>query len=72
MILPASAQSLQLWCCSDRLVVAVDRKQVEKLGIEHLVLLCKDENDAPKVADEPGVDTLVTAICCDQDIGNLG
>ena len=71
-VVSSGAKSLMFGGCSDRLVVAVDRKQVEKLGIEHLVLLSKDENDAPKVADQPCVDALVTAVRRHQDVWNLG
>ena len=57
---------------SDRLVVAVDRKQVEKLGIKHLVLLCKDEHDAPQVADKPSVNRLVSTVRRHEDVGYFG
>ena len=45
---------------------------MEVLGLEHLVLLSEDEDDAPEVADEPRVDALVAAIRGHQNVGDLG
>ena len=45
---------------------------MEELRIEHLVLLSKDKDNAPQVADEPCVDTLIPTVRCDQNVWNLG
>ena len=54
------------------LVVAIDGEKMEKLWVEHLVLLGENEDDAPKVGDKPGIDALVAAVCSYEDVRNLG
>ena len=41
---------------SHPLTVVVDGEEMEVFGVEHLILLRKDENDAPEVRDKPCVD----------------
>ena len=57
---------------SDRSVVIVYREEVEVLGLEHLVLLREDEDDAPQVTDQPSVNRLVATIGRHEDVGDFG
>lgn len=45
---------------------------MEVLGLEHLVLLSKDEHNAPQVADQPRINRLVAAVGRHEDVGDLG
>ena len=44
---------------------------MEVFWLKHLVLLGEDEDDAPKVGDQPCVDRLIAAIGGHKDVGNL-
>ena len=44
---------------------------MEELRVKHLVLLGEYEDDAPEVANQPSIDTLITAVRCDEDVGDL-
>lgn len=45
---------------------------MEVLRLKHLILLSKDEDNAPKVRNQPSVNRLISAICCDEDVWYFG
>ena len=45
---------------------------MEVLRLKHLILLSKDEYNAPKVRNQPSVNRLISSICCDEDVWYFG